>query len=544
LHSAADLFERARELTPANDFEGGHRRGLQAAELDLHAGDLERARALLKQLLSERLARSRRADALRILAEVSLAEENPAEADDLLAQALSFADDADVQARIQLVRTFVAQFSFDFVRTSERARRAVELLADSDDGPFLAEALSHCAIADFLAGRGVDWKKVERALELEDPDRTVLPGLGPSGIAGLLQMFVGHHAAARELMTATCSRLAERGEEKDLATALIWHSLLEMRCGSFGTAARVADEAIARASLTGNRIMETWASSLRALVGAHLGEVADVRRRCAEVLRGEGADLPHARIWVTSSLALLAQVESSLADYEAAWEACRGLADAVEAHGIGEPIPHVWLPDAIEALIALGRLERAEGLLAAFEESGRKLDRVWALATAKRCRGLLCAARGDLAGALAAFEDALTEHKRIDMPFERARTLLALGAVERRTRRRARARLALEEAASEFERMGAKAWAERARSELDRVGGRRPHAAGTLTATEQRVSELAAGGLSNKEIAQTLFVSVHTVEVHLSHAYAKLGVHSRAQLARLLPPPQPRGLKI
>ena len=83
--------------------------------------------------------------------------------------------------------------------------------------------------------------------------------------------------------------------------------------------------------------------------------------------------------------------------------------------------------------------------------------------------------------------------------------------------------------------MGAKVWAERARDELERVGGRRPAAAGELTAAERRVSELAASGLSNKEIARTLFVSVHTVEVHLSHAYAKLGVHSRAQLARLFP---------
>jgi DNA-binding CsgD family transcriptional regulator len=531
LHSAAELLARARELTPADDVDGGHRRGLEAAESHLHGGDPERARVLLEELLSEPLARSRRAEALRILAEVALAEENPVEADNLLVQALSFADDVFAQARIQLVLTYVAHFSFDFVRTSECARRAVELLADSDDGPFLAEALSYCAIADYLADRGVDWKKVERALELEDPDRTALPGLGPSGVAAILRMFVGHHAAARELITATCSRLSERGEEKDLATALIWHSWLEIRCGNFGTAARIADEAIACASMTGHRIMETWATSLRALVDAHLGEVADVRRRCAEALAGQGGDLPHTRLWVMWSLAVL---ESSLTDYEATWEACRGFADAVEGRCIG-PITPVWLPDAIEALIALGRLDRAEGFLVALEESGLRLEQVWALATAKRCRGLLRAARGDLAGALTSFEDALAEHERIDFPFERARTLLALGAVERRARRRTRARLALDEAAGEFERMGAKVWAERARGELERVGGRRPQAAGALTATEQRVSELAVSGLSNKEIARTLFVSVHTVEVHLSHAYAKLGVHSRARLARILP---------
>jgi DNA-binding NarL/FixJ family response regulator len=80
--------------------------------------------------------------------------------------------------------------------------------------------------------------------------------------------------------------------------------------------------------------------------------------------------------------------------------------------------------------------------------------------------------------------------------------------------------------------MGSPGWADEARSELARVGARRPQAAspGGLTKTEARVAELAAQGLSNKEIASALFVTVHTVEVHLSHAYAKLGIRSRSQL--------------
>jgi DNA-binding NarL/FixJ family response regulator len=112
--------------------------------------------------------------------------------------------------------------------------------------------------------------------------------------------------------------------------------------------------------------------------------------------------------------------------------------------------------------------------------------------------------------------------------------LLVKGVIERRAKRRGQARRTLQEAASDFERMGARLWAERARSELARLGGRRPRFAGELTPTERRVVELAAEGLSNKEIAQTLFVTVHTVELHLSHAYTKLGVRSRSQLARRL----------
>jgi DNA-binding CsgD family transcriptional regulator len=226
--------------------------------------------------------------------------------------------------------------------------------------------------------------------------------------------------------------------------------------------------------------------------------------------------------------------ELSAGDPGAAWQACHPLVEAIEQHGIGEPVPLFFLPDALEALVALGELDRAETLIEQLERRGRELDRSWALATGARCRGLLLAARGDLPAALAALDRALAEHERIELPFDRARTVLAKGAIERRMRRRAAARQALTEAASEFERMAARLWAARAQADLDRVGGRRATDQGELTLTEQRTAELAAEGLSNKEIAARLVVSVHTVEVHLSHAYAKLGVRSRTQLARRL----------
>jgi DNA-binding CsgD family transcriptional regulator len=96
------------------------------------------------------------------------------------------------------------------------------------------------------------------------------------------------------------------------------------------------------------------------------------------------------------------------------------------------------------------------------------------------------------------------------------------------------ARSSLEGAAATFGEIGSPGWAEQVRSELTRVGARRPRPAGDLTETELRTAELAATGLSNKEIARELFVNVHTVEVHLSRAYAKLGISSRGQLASRL----------
>jgi DNA-binding CsgD family transcriptional regulator len=124
--------------------------------------------------------------------------------------------------------------------------------------------------------------------------------------------------------------------------------------------------------------------------------------------------------------------------------------------------------------------------------------------------------------------------EQLGMPFEIARTLLIQGQVRRRRRQKRAAHASLGRALEEFERLGAQLWAAQVRGELERVGGGRR--SGFLTPSEQHVVELAAEGRSNKEIAAALFVSVHTVELHLSHAYAKLGVRSRAQLAANLRP--------
>jgi DNA-binding CsgD family transcriptional regulator len=116
------------------------------------------------------------------------------------------------------------------------------------------------------------------------------------------------------------------------------------------------------------------------------------------------------------------------------------------------------------------------------------------------------------------------------MPFELGRTMLVLGTIRRRAKQKRPAREALEEALGNFERLGAPLWANKARAELARIGGRRA-AGGRLTEAEARVAKLAAAGRTNREIANALFMSVRTVEGHLSRAYAKLGVRSRTELA-------------
>jgi DNA-binding CsgD family transcriptional regulator len=124
---------------------------------------------------------------------------------------------------------------------------------------------------------------------------------------------------------------------------------------------------------------------------------------------------------------------------------------------------------------------------------------------------------------------ATTAHERLPMPVEHARSLLSLGRIQRRRRRRAAARASLGRALTIFERVGSERWADQARAEL--AGIKKPaHASGRLTRAEERVARLAGSGLTNREVAATLYLSPKTVEVHLGRAYRKLGIRSRAEL--------------
>jgi DNA-binding CsgD family transcriptional regulator len=191
------------------------------------------------------------------------------------------------------------------------------------------------------------------------------------------------------------------------------------------------------------------------------------------------------------------------------------------------------VPDEIEALVALGDLARAEDLAGWMDEVARATHRAWTVATGARSRALVQAARNDLDEADATLERALAAHRRLPMPLELGRTLLTRGIVQRRMRRRAVARETLEQALALFEGRGATLWAERARSEIARIGVRSA-AQVDLTPVERRMAALVAQGCTNQEIAASLSVSRKTVEANLSRSYRKLGVRSRAELVARL----------
>jgi DNA-binding CsgD family transcriptional regulator len=198
---------------------------------------------------------------------------------------------------------------------------------------------------------------------------------------------------------------------------------------------------------------------------------------------------------------------------------------------VREPGRFRFHADYAEALICCGELDRATTVLDRLGERGQALDRPWAMATAARCQAMLMAARGDLAAASSQVEIALARHEQLAMPFELARTLLVGGQVHRRARQKKQASQMMSQAEAVFTSLGAAAWDARARDGLSRLGIR-PPAPLELTATERQVAQLAAAGMTNREISERMFISLRTTEANLSRIYRKLGVRSRAELAR------------
>jgi DNA-binding CsgD family transcriptional regulator len=267
-----------------------------------------------------------------------------------------------------------------------------------------------------------------------------------------------------------------------------------------------------------------------ALVEVDLALVERARATCEEALTVSRAG-SHG-FWTLWTLGVLGRLELALGDLDAAAYHLRELPAQLLERGLNDPASHVWA-DAIETLVALGELDRARMYLERWETYGARLGGSWVTAGALRCRGLLAAAEGDQPAALAAFERALSDLEGQPYPFERGRTLLCVGIVQRQAQQRTAARGALEQALAIFEALGARLWSEKARAELRRISGRRP-ADAELTETEHRVAALASAGRSNKEIAAELFMGLSTVEAHLSRVYRKLGVRSRAGLASRL----------
>jgi ATP/maltotriose-dependent transcriptional regulator MalT len=524
--AAAELMDLAIGL-------GGDtpQRRLRSALHHFDAGDQERARAVLEETIERLAPGDLRAEALSRLAVVRLYGDGFYEGARLLQQALSEVH-ADSPLRVQTLITLAyallqANQAQASVKMADQAVAQAERLGQPH---LLGLALGMRVILRFLTGKGFAEADLRRAIELEDPNIFTPLVFRPSVQRALLLEWTGRPDEAHGVLEGVRRRCAETGEEGELIFIAQHVVLSSIWRGDFVEAGLVAEDAMERARQLGGDTPLFIAHSLRAKLAIYAGREADARTATEEALafgRRTGAFRLTDRV-----VAALGFLEVSLGRYEAAVATLQPLATKFDPAATPTELPSAaFLPDAIEALIRVDRGAEAEPLIGALERNGEQQDRAWMLAVGARGRSMLLAARGDLDAASAAATRALAQHDRLPMPFERARTLLLLGQLQRRQRRKESASASLQDALDIFERLHVRLWADRARAELARanVG---PRQSSQLTPSEQRVAELAASGMKNRDVATTLFISPKTVEANLARIYRKLGIKSRAELGR------------
>jgi DNA-binding CsgD family transcriptional regulator len=268
-----------------------------------------------------------------------------------------------------------------------------------------------------------------------------------------------------------------------------------------------------------------------ALVAAYTGREQDARKEIEGALADSA--VPEGQ-WTTPWPAMtLGFLEVSLGNHAAALEFLQPMLTRWQQSIDIDIATHFVIPDAVEAMIAMNTLAPAEELVTMLESHAARLNHPWMAAIGGRCRSMVLAAQGDLAGAERAAMHAIAEHQLLDAPFETARTQVLLGQLQRRMRHRQAARTTIEAALTTFERLGTPIWVARAAAELARIHLLKGNES-ELTAAEQRVAELAATGMTNKDIAVALFISPKTVEANLGRVYRKLGIRTRVELGRRL----------
>jgi len=531
--AAAELLELARKLTPPEDSAGLLRRSVEAAEYHFDAGDATRAKALLEEAIA--MARPGRDRARIVFRLASISWLDMPRVQGLSEQALQEAgEDASIRAAILEHLAWVGIYRGDLASAAKHARASRQWARQITDPAIRAESLSTFAMVEFLLGRPAQDLMAE-AVQLEDLAMREGPGSQTTIFTasrtchGLQLLWAGELDAAREVLHQELTEYEQLGRYVVRDELLCYLAEVECRAGNWEVAARHAQEAHEINVESGRVLGQLHMLFPRALVAALKGDVDTARSDAEEGLRQSLRN--EDTLGASCNRAVLGFLELSLGNPAAAIERLEPVLAFLDELGSPEPGVIPCVPDAIEALVSLGRLDEAEALLDRLERQGRTLERPWAIATAARGHGLLTAARGDLSAARSALEQALVEHRRVPQPFELARTLLVKGEVERRAKQKRAARSTLEQALGLFQTLGAPFWAQRARDDLARVGGA-VLPPSELTPTEQRIAQLVGEGKKNREVADALFISVKTVEANLSRIFHKLGVRSRTELTR------------
>jgi DNA-binding CsgD family transcriptional regulator/tetratricopeptide (TPR) repeat protein len=528
LAAEAAFLERAVELTP--DPKRRAQRALLAAKGKHQAGANDAALRLLALARTGPLDELDQARAQLLHAQVTFATTRGRDAPPLLLEAARRLEPLDTTlARGTYLEAFAAALSADrLVRGGDPREVAAAVLAADWDPPTracgrLLYGLAHLTHDGYVAAVPAlkDALRAFREEPLSDED-----GLRWLWLAARIARALADDQAWDEL-TARNLELARRaGAFSVLPLALTDRVVVELISGRIGVAMSLAAEVEAVVEATGSQVAQRTPITLANWRGQDAEAVALIEARRQDVLRrGEG-------MWLVANEWGSAQRYNGLGRYDDALAAAERAVD--DPRGLG---PSAWaLAELIEAAVRSGQPERAVGPLAQFAELANAAGTDWALGTHARAAAML--AEGATAERL--YREAIERLSRIHIRGSQtlARAYLLYGEWLRREHRRVDAREQLRIAHEMLADMGADAFAERARRELQATGEtvrkRTVETLDDLTPQEAQVARLAADGQTNPEIAAQLFLSPRTVEWHLTKMFGKLGISSRKELGSAL----------
>jgi DNA-binding CsgD family transcriptional regulator len=522
----AELFEAAARLTPEDDARGRGRRMIAAAVALFEAADTERARDALQELVRRLPDGPELVEARWRLGTVLDDLGRWEDAMRLWQETLDATGDAAVVADLARSLAITSVYTTTVAEAIQYADDAVRAAEECGDVERLAYALGARAFAGAVAGDPAYGTFVRRALALEPSLEIASSEWSPSAVAAECARLAFDIDEARLRFRLVLERAEEEGNAEVEQFAAYGLATAELLAGSYKRAEELSAVVLDLAETTG--VMRLPAARLRGQIDVHVGRSAEARAGLGAALaeaesQGETLHESQAR----SVLGLLALSEGDAVTAAEELAAARSLAGKI---GMGHAAILRMFVDEVEAAAAAGRALQVEQAASAIRDLGD--SPAWSEPLLLRVEAARSATRGELDQAEAFLVQALAVHPEGFLPLERGRTLLALGAVHRRARRRAAARQLLEDATATFEQIGAALWAKRARAELARIGGR-TSSGDELTVAEQRIAELVVTGRTNREVAAELFVTVRTVEAALTRIYRKLDVRSRTELARV-----------
>ncbi|MFB7090317.1 AAA family ATPase [Streptomyces sp. NPDC056296] len=522
--TVADVLVRASRLSPQR--AAREDRLLRAVDAMIGAGDVPQAAAFAAEL--ESLPPGTLRDV--VLGYLAIMRGRPAEAETHLNQAEEQAGTQprpDLTARICQRRVLHALGRWDGPQLVTWARRAVELADPSD--PSVVESKAILGLGLAAMGRPQEAVEAYAAAESELPQ-----GAQPQRFQlgrGWVDLAQDAPEAARRRLETAVPTGYRMGSTRISLWAQGWLARTQFALGAWTEAIETVQHAAARLDDVRIELVRPLIHWTGAQIHALRGDWETAEEHC----RQAAAAINHYEVMLVPACLARAQVNEARGDYRGVIEALTPILELPTRASIDEPGFWPWADVYANALVMTGDLEEADTFLAPHEELALRRNHRSTRARLGLARGRLSAARGDIEAARQSFEISLAHLHQLPLPYDRARVNFAYGQSLRRAGKRRDADAVLRNARDAYHALGARTYVDRCDREVKAGGllaGRAaPSAAAQLTPQEQAVAQLVASGATNSQTAAELYISVKTVQYHLTRLYAKLGVRSRTELA-------------